>query len=63
MPKATEVLYYLGRAHYANAGYTKAVDALERFIRSQSVLERPLLPASDPSTSVAAAPALPAPPP
>jgi spermidine synthase len=43
-----EVLYYLGRAHYANAAYSKAVDALERFVRSQRVLDRPLLPASDP---------------
>ena len=25
-----EVLYYLGRAHYASASYGKAVDALER---------------------------------
>jgi spermidine synthase len=41
-----ELLYYLGRAHYANASYVKAVDALERFIKSQSILERPLLPAS-----------------
>src|SRR5262249_60955113 len=39
-----EVLYYLGRAHYANAAYTKAVDALERFVRSQRILDRPLLP-------------------
>jgi spermidine synthase len=43
-----EVLYYLGRAHYASAAYSKAVDALERFVRSQRVLNRPLLPASDP---------------
>ena len=41
-----EVLYYLGRAHYASAQYTKAIDALERFARSQKILERPLLPAS-----------------
>ncbi len=40
-----EALYYLGRAYYANAMYTKAVDALERYIRSQTVLGRPLLPA------------------
>ncbi|HVZ85739.1 MAG TPA: fused MFS/spermidine synthase [Polyangia bacterium] len=39
-----EALYYLGRAYYANAMYTKAVDALERYIRSQTVLGRPLLP-------------------
>jgi spermidine synthase len=43
-----EVLYYLGRAHYASAAYGKAVDALERFVRSQRVLDRPVLPASDP---------------
>ena len=30
-----ELLYYLGRAHYASASYTKAVDALERYVRSQ----------------------------
>jgi spermidine synthase len=41
-----EVLYYLGRAYYANASYTKAVDALERFVRSQRILDRPLLPIS-----------------
>ena len=41
-----EVLYYLGRAHYANAAYTKAVDALERFVRSQTILDRPVLPES-----------------
>jgi spermidine synthase len=41
-----EALYYLGRAYYANASYTKAVDALERFVRSQRVLGRPLLPAA-----------------
>jgi len=41
-----ETLYYLGRAHYANAAYTKAVDALERFMKSQAILGRPLLPAS-----------------
>jgi tetratricopeptide (TPR) repeat protein len=39
-----EALYYLGRAYYANAMYTKAVEALERYIRSQTVLGRPLLP-------------------
>ncbi len=39
-----EVLYYLGRAYYANAIYTKAVEALERYVRSQTVLDRPLLP-------------------
>jgi spermidine synthase len=43
-----EVLYYLGRAHYATAAYGKAVDALERFVRSQTVLERPVLPAPFP---------------
>jgi hypothetical protein len=42
-----EVLYYLGRSYFANANYTKAVLALERYIRSQSVLGRDLLPASE----------------
>jgi spermidine synthase len=52
-----EVLYYLGRAHYASAAYGKAVDALERFVRSQRVLGRPVLPASDPDgAQFAAAP-------
>jgi spermidine synthase len=46
-----EVLYYLGRAHYASAAYGKAVEALERFVRSQRVLGRPLLPASDPASA------------
>jgi spermidine synthase len=41
-----ELLYYLGRSHYANANYVKAVEALERFIKSQSILNRPLLPLS-----------------
>ena len=41
------VLYYLGRAYYANANYGKAVDALERYIRSQTLLGRELLPASE----------------
>jgi tetratricopeptide (TPR) repeat protein len=41
-----ELLYYLGRAYYANASSAKAVDALERFIELQSRLGRPLLPAS-----------------
>jgi len=51
-----EVLYYLGRAHYASAAYGKAVDALERFVRSQRVLGRPVLPASDPASAAPAAP-------
>jgi spermidine synthase len=42
-----ELLYYLGRSYYANANYTKAVLTLERYVRSQTVLGRPLLPASD----------------
>jgi spermidine synthase len=46
-----EVLYYLGRSHYASAAYGKAVDALERFERSQRVLDRPVLPASDPQAA------------
>jgi spermidine synthase len=41
-----EVFYYLGRAHYANASYTKAVVALERFVVLQRALGRPVLPAS-----------------
>ena len=45
-----EALYYLGRSYYANAMYTKSVDALERYIRSQTVLGRPLLPG--PSTKL-----------
>ena len=45
-PRRPEVFYYLGRAYYANASYVKAIDALERYIRSQAILERPLLPAS-----------------
>jgi hypothetical protein len=54
-----EVLYYLGRAHYASAAYGKAVDALDRFVRSQRILGRGVLPASDPSSG--AAPGAPAP--
>jgi spermidine synthase len=56
-----EVLYYLGRAHYASAAYGKAVDALERFVRSQRVLDRPLLPASDPASAATAEATAPAP--
>jgi len=41
-----ETLYYLGRAYYANASYVKATDALERYVKSQRILARPLLPAS-----------------
>jgi spermidine synthase len=40
-----ELLYYLGRSYYAASQFTKAVDALERYVRSQSVLGRDLLPA------------------
>jgi hypothetical protein len=40
-----ELLYYLGRSHYAASQFTKAVDALERYIRSQTVLGRDVLPA------------------
>ena len=40
-----ELLYYLGRSHYAASQFTKAVDALERYIRSQTVLGRDILPA------------------
>jgi spermidine synthase len=42
-----ETFYYLGRAHYANASYNKAILALERFIEGQRRLGRPLLPASE----------------
>ena len=35
-----EVLYYLGRSYYAASQFTKAVDALERYVRSQTVLGR-----------------------
>jgi spermidine synthase len=41
-----ELLYYLGRAHWASAAYSKAVAALERFVELQGALKRPLLPAS-----------------
>jgi spermidine synthase len=41
-----ELLYYLGRSHYANASYGKAIAALERFIDLQGALGRPLLPMS-----------------
>src|SRR5262245_9685173 len=41
-----ELLYYLGRSHYAASQFTKAVDALERFVRSQTVLGRDVLPAA-----------------
>jgi spermidine synthase len=49
-----ETLYYLGRAYYANASYVKAIDALERFVKSQTILQRPLLPASGAPTPQAA---------
>jgi spermidine synthase len=39
-----ELLYYLGRSYYAASQFTKAVDALERFVRSQTVLGRDVLP-------------------
>jgi spermidine synthase len=41
-----ELLYYLGRSYYAASQFTKAVDALERFVRSQAVLGRDVLPAA-----------------
>jgi spermidine synthase len=41
-----ELFYYLGRSHYANASYTKAVAALEKFMAGQRALDRALLPAS-----------------
>ena len=52
-----EMLYYLGRAYYANASYVKAIDALERYVRSQAILDRPLLPASAGDSAEAAEPA------
>ena len=42
-----ELLYYLGRSYYAASQFTKAVDALERYIRSQTVLGRDVLPGPD----------------
>jgi spermidine synthase len=41
-----ELLYYLGRSYYAAAQFTKAVDALERYVRSQTVLGRDVLPSN-----------------
>jgi spermidine synthase len=41
-----ELLYYIGRAYFANANCAKAVAALERYILAQQALGRPLLPAS-----------------
>jgi spermidine synthase len=41
-----ELLYYMGRAFYANASCAKAVAALERYIELQTALGRPLLPGS-----------------
>jgi len=41
-----ELLYYLGRAYFANANCAKAVAALERYIVAQGGLGRPLLPGS-----------------
>jgi outer membrane protein assembly factor BamD (BamD/ComL family) len=41
-----ELLYYLGRAYFANANCAKAVAALERYIDAQRTLGRPILPAS-----------------
>jgi uncharacterized protein HemY len=43
--KRPELLYYLGRAYFANASCAKAVVALERFVVAQQALGRPLLPA------------------
>ena len=40
------LLYYLGRAYYANANYRKAVAALERYIPAQRAAGQPLLPIS-----------------
>ena len=40
------LLYYLGRAYYANANYRKAVAALERYIPAQRAAGQPLLPRS-----------------
>ncbi|HEX3698757.1 MAG TPA: fused MFS/spermidine synthase [Polyangia bacterium] len=50
-----ELLYYLGRSYYASASYVKALDALERFVRSQRLLGRPLLPASAGAAGIVAA--------
>jgi spermidine synthase len=40
------LLYYLGRAYFANAAYGKAIDTLERYIAAQRAAGLPLLPAS-----------------
>jgi spermidine synthase len=40
------VLYYLGRASFANANYGQAVSALERYIDAQQAAGQPLLPES-----------------
>ena len=40
------VLYYLGRAYYANATYGKAIEALERYVIAQRKAGLSLLPAS-----------------
>jgi spermidine synthase len=39
-------LYYLGRAYFASGNHGRAVTALERYLRAQRALGRPLLPAS-----------------
>jgi hypothetical protein len=52
------LLYYLGRAYHANANYTKAVAALERYIEAQRSAGQPLLPAS--AAPAATMPAVPA---
>jgi len=41
-----ELLYYLGRSYYAASQFTKAVDTLERYVRSQTVLGRDVLPSA-----------------
>ncbi len=38
------LLYYLGRSHFSNANYRKAIEALERYIDLQSRAGQPLLP-------------------
>jgi spermidine synthase len=51
------LLYYLGRAHFSNADYTKAVTALERYVELQRAAGQPLLPASAHSDTDAGRPA------
>jgi spermidine synthase len=55
------LLYYLGRAYFANASYTKAIAALERYLEAQAAAGHPLLPASASAPARPASPGAPAP--